>query len=63
MNRSAGEFQLFRTRGKHHWRLCDSRGRVVAESPTGYARRSAALAAVKHLQAAAAAATIKHEND
>jgi phospholipase C len=63
VTRSAGEFQLFRSRGKHRWRLCDPRGRVLVESPVAYARRSAALAAVKHLQAAAPTADIKHEDD
>jgi phospholipase C len=56
-----GEFQLYRSRGKHHWRLCDAKGKVLAEAPTGYARRAAALAAIKHLQAAASGATIDHE--
>ena len=53
--KAAGEFHVFRARGKHHWRLCDARGKVLAESTVGYARRSAALAAVEHLQAAATA--------
>jgi len=60
-NKPTGAFQLYRARGKYHWRLCDPKGRVLAESSAGYARRAAALAAVKQIQSAAATGTIKQD--
>jgi uncharacterized protein YegP (UPF0339 family) len=41
-----------RESNKHRWRLCDAKGRVLAESAVGYTRRAAAIAAVKQAQAA-----------
>jgi phospholipase C len=52
-------FQLYRVRGKYHWRLCDRKDRVLAESPTGYARRAAAIVAIRQIQFAAAAGGIE----
>ena len=59
--KSAGEFQVYRSRARYHWRLCDSKGKVLAEAPAGYPRRSAALAAIKNLEAAIAGARIDQE--
>jgi phospholipase C len=61
MARTAGEFHVYRSRGRFHWRLCDSKGKELAQAPSGYTRRSAALAAVKHLQAAVLGAKIDQD--
>ena len=55
----AGTFVVYRSRDKYHWRLSDHKGRVLAESAVGYARRAAAIAAFKHAQAVAARGRIE----
>jgi uncharacterized protein YegP (UPF0339 family) len=51
---AAGDFEIYKTGGKHHWRLIDAKGRVLAKSPIGYDRRAAAIAAIKQARTAAA---------
>jgi phospholipase C len=52
--KAAGAFQIYQAGGKHHWRLCDAKGRVLAKSAVGYDRRAAAIAAVKQARLMAA---------
>jgi phospholipase C len=51
---AAGDFEIYKAGGKHHWRLVDAKGRVLAKSPIGYDRRAAAIAAIKQARTAAA---------
>jgi phospholipase C len=51
--RAAGVYSVYQSGSKYHWRLSDRKGRVLAESAVGYARRAAAVAAVKQAQGAA----------
>jgi phospholipase C len=57
--RAPAAFQIFTAGGKHHWRLCDSKGRMLAKSVIGYDRRAAAIAAVKQARAAAETSRIE----
>jgi phospholipase C len=57
--RSAGVFHVYRAGAQYHWRICDAKGRVLAKSAGGYARRAAALAAVKQVQGAVARGRIE----
>jgi len=54
-------FHVYRDGNKHHWRLCDAKGRVLAESSGGYARRSAAVHAIKQIQATASPGRIEFD--
>ena len=58
-----GEFAIFRPRGKDHRHFAARGAGPVRNHRSAMGRRWAAVADVKHLQAMAATAAIKHEND